>query len=94
MKRYYDLEAMNRDTHARERVILRALLREMRQQAGLRQQDLAQILKVKQAAVSKLESGERSIEVLELRTICTALGVRFPDFAQILEDRLRETGEI
>lgn len=64
------------------------LLRQMRLDAGLRQADLAQKLRQPQSFVSKYESGERRIDILELRGICRALGVTLADFVRRLEEDL------
>lgn len=63
-----------------------SLLRQMRLDAGLRQADLARKLGQPQSFVSKCESGERRIDVLELRQICEASGVSLGEFIRQLED--------
>lgn len=68
--------------------VLQSLLREMRENAGLRQEDLARVLQKPQSFVSKYESGERRLDVLEVRDICFALNVPFPELAQTLDERL------
>ena len=52
-----------------------------------RQQDLARALERPQSFVSKIESGERRVDLVELREICLALGV---DLVALVErfDRL------
>ena len=67
------------------------LLVQMRLAAGLRQQDLASRLGVPQSFVSKYETGERRLDLIELRTICRALDSSMLDFIQSLENRLNET---
>jgi len=62
-----------------------SLLRRMRLDAGLRQADLARKLGQPQSFVSKYESGERRIDVLELRQICMVLGVSLSEFVRRLE---------
>ena len=61
------------------------LLREKRVDAGLRQSELARRLGQPQSFVSKYESGERRLDVLELRQICQALGITLVDFVTDLE---------
>jgi len=73
---------------AQEAAILQALLRKARESADLRQQDLAERLKVPQSFVSKYESGERRLDLLELRHVCLALNIRLRDFVTALEKRL------
>ncbi len=67
----------------RQRLLV--LLRQMRQDAGLRQADLARKIGQPQSFVSKYESGERRLDILELRAICTAAGVSLSDFVRRLE---------
>jgi transcriptional regulator with XRE-family HTH domain len=81
---------MTKSIHTREQRCLQLLLRKMRAEAGLTQQVLAQRLRLPQSFVSKYESGERMLDVIELRGVCKALGVRFPDFANRLEEELSD----
>ncbi len=80
---------MDRERLRTERAAFTLLLRELRQDAGLRQQDLAARLGEPQSFVSKYESGERRLDVLELIQICSALGISFGELVMKLEDRLR-----
>lgn len=50
------------------------VLRELRRGAGLKQADVAKRLDVPQSFVSKYESGERRLDVIELRHVAAALG--------------------
>jgi transcriptional regulator with XRE-family HTH domain len=68
---------------------LQALLREVRNDAGLRQADLAERLGQPQSFVSKYESGERRLDILELRQVCEILGIPLHDFIRRLEERLK-----
>lgn len=71
-----------------EHKILLELLKKARIDAGLRQVDLAERLRVPQSMISKYEVGERRVDLLELRDICTALGISLPNFVQELENLL------
>lgn len=62
-----------------------SLVRQMRIDAGLRQADLARKLGEPQSFVSRYESGDRRLDVLELRQICGVLGVSLADFIKRLE---------
>jgi transcriptional regulator with XRE-family HTH domain len=75
----------------RQRVTLGALVRDLRQEAELRQEDLAARLGTSQNAVSNLEIGERRLDVLELRLLCAALGISIEAFVTQLDQAL--TGE-
>lgn len=79
---------MNKTVLRQHRKILRRLLREVRQEAGLRQQDLADRIGEPQSFVSKYESGERRLDVLELNQVCIGLGMPFAVFITKLEERL------
>lgn len=74
----------------RERDALLALLRAVRQEAGLRQQDLAARMGVPQSFVSKVETGERRLDLLELRRVCRALELPLTAFIARLEAALAD----
>ena len=68
------------------------LLREYRERAGLTQDELADLLSDSlgwhKTQISKVERGERRIDVFEVRAICIALGVSMPEFWTELELRI------
>jgi transcriptional regulator with XRE-family HTH domain len=66
------------------------LLRELREEAKLRQEDVAEALEVPQSFVSKYESGERRLDILELRAVCQVLKLELPTFCRKLERRIAE----
>jgi transcriptional regulator with XRE-family HTH domain len=68
---------------------LQALLREVRADANLTQTDVARRLGQPQSFVSKYESGERRLDILELRQVCQAIGIPLPEFIRRLEEALR-----
>lgn len=70
----------------RDRLV--TLLREMRVEASLTQTDLAARIKKDQAYVSRYESGQRRLDVLEVREICQAIGITLEQFAKRLEKAL------
>lgn len=49
---------------------------------GVTQVQLAELLKVNQAFVSKVETCERRLDIIELHHICQVLGISFVDFIQ------------
>lgn len=61
------------------------LMRQLRIDAGMRQVDLARKLGEPQSFVSRYESGDRRLDVLELRHICAVLGVSLAAFVERLE---------
>jgi len=52
----------------------RELLKRLRKEAGIRQIDMAEALGVHQSFVSKYESGERRLDVIETARIAEAMG--------------------
>jgi transcriptional regulator with XRE-family HTH domain len=61
------------------------LLRETREKAGVTQAELAKRLGVPQSFVSKIESGERRVDLVELQSICKALDVSLVKFVREFE---------
>ena len=49
---------------------------------GVTQTQLAELLKVNQAFISKIETCERRLDIIELHHICQVLGISFVDFIQ------------
>ena len=83
------LPFMSRRNSLAEQARLQALLRQLRAEAGLRQTDLAARLDQPQSFVSKYESGERRLDVLELRQVCRELGISLEQFVVRLESSLQ-----
>lgn len=54
---------------------LSELLRRLREEAGLTQVDLADRLQVSQSVISKVESGQRRLDLVQLETYAQGLGV-------------------
>ena len=67
------------------RAQLLELLRQVRVEAGLRQVDLAKKLRQPQSFVSKYESGERRLDLLELHQVCNAVGTSLEEFVKRFE---------
>jgi transcriptional regulator with XRE-family HTH domain len=80
---------MRKSIHTLEQKTLQRLLKQIRRGAGLRQDDLADQLGKRQSFVSKYESGERRLDLVELRQICKAVGVSLIDFVKRYEEALR-----
>jgi transcriptional regulator with XRE-family HTH domain len=69
-----------------DRQVFLRLLRRVRVEAKLTQAQLATILGVTQARISKYEQGERRIDLLELKTICNAINLPLMEFARRFEE--------
>jgi transcriptional regulator with XRE-family HTH domain len=52
------------------------------------QVQLGRQLPFDQPAISKIERGERRVDVIELKMICDRLGISLHDFINELEERL------
>lgn len=63
-------------------------LRQLREAKGVTQEQLAFKLNITQGILSKIESCERRIDLIETREICTALDCSFIEFIKSLENDL------
>ncbi len=63
-------------------------LREAHQAAGLTQEEVAQRLGSYQRLVSRCLTGERRMDIIEVRAFCKALNISFSDFAVELDRAL------
>ena len=70
----------------RDRRVFLRLLRRVRVESQLTQAQLAKILGVTQARISKYEQGERRIDMLELKTICDAIKLPLTEFARRFDE--------
>jgi transcriptional regulator with XRE-family HTH domain len=73
----------------KQQQVLLSLLRQLRTEAGLTQADMARALGKPQPFVSYYESGARRLDLLELRRICSVLGISMIDFVRKFEKSLR-----
>ncbi|MFG0256695.1 MAG: helix-turn-helix domain-containing protein [Phycisphaerales bacterium JB043] len=71
---------MDKSIYSQRQEILQRLLRDIRGEAGLRQVDLAKKLGQPQSFVSKYESGERRLDILELIHVCECCDISIDDF--------------
>lgn len=78
---------MQKSVHTRDYAIFLELLVEARRNAGLTQAQLGQKLPFEQPGVSKIERGERRVDIIELKMICERLGTSLGDFVAELERR-------
>ena len=80
---------MEKTIFTREYRVVLKLLRDARRASGLTQVDLANKLAITQSLLSKMERGDRRIDVVELRAVCTAIGLDLIEFVRRLERELR-----
>ncbi|WP_442774357.1 helix-turn-helix domain-containing protein [Sphaerotilus montanus] len=79
---------MLKSIHTRHNDIFLDMLRRSRKARKLRQADLATRLGRGQSVISKVEQGERRLDVIELRAWLNALEIDFADFMNELNHRL------
>jgi transcriptional regulator with XRE-family HTH domain len=73
---------MAKSIYSAEQERLQKLLRQMRIEAQLTQEDLAARLRKPQSFVSKYESGERRLDLVELHHVCKAAGLDLISFVK------------
>jgi transcriptional regulator with XRE-family HTH domain len=71
---------MDKSPFSKEYKLFLVSLRNARKKARLTQEGLAESLGETQSFISKVERGERRLDVVELRAFCRALKVPFPNF--------------
>lgn len=79
---------MEKAIYSRESKAFTAALRAAREAAGLTQVELAKKLRITQSYLSKVERGERRLDLMQLRQFCTAMGVSLTGFVTDFESRL------
>jgi transcriptional regulator with XRE-family HTH domain len=82
---------MDKTIFSREQTALEQLLRQVRMGAGLRQEDLAERLDEPQSFVSKYETGERRLDLIELRHICRELSIPLVEFVRRFDEACDES---
>lgn len=76
---------LEKTIYAPDYAIVLRLFREAREAAGVTQVELAERLGQSQSFVSKVERGERRLDILQLRSILAEFGVTLPQFVERLE---------
>lgn len=73
---------MDKSIHTEKYKKLISHLRKKREELGITQRQLAEKLDVTQAVVSKIETCERRLDVIEFQMICDALNISYISFLQ------------
>ncbi len=76
--------AMKKAIYTDENRVFLELLREQRERAQLTQAQLAERLKATQSYVSKVERGERRLDLVQLNAYCEALEVPLSEFVGLV----------
>jgi len=83
---------MRKKATGNEYRVLADTLHETRLKANVTQVELAERLGLTQSFVSKCDRGTVRLDIVQVRRICLALGVKFPDFVRRFERNLRSQG--
>jgi transcriptional regulator with XRE-family HTH domain len=81
---------MEKTIYSGEYALVLRLLREAREKAGITQMQLAKKLGLTQSFVSKIERGDRRLDIVQLRTVCRVLGISLLEFVKQFEEELAQ----
>ena len=80
---------MKKSIRTLEQLHLQGLLKAIRHESSLTQIDVAEKLSRPQSFVSKYESGERRLDLPELKRVCQSLGITLIEFVMRFEEGLK-----
>jgi transcriptional regulator with XRE-family HTH domain len=71
---------MDKSIHNSSYKAVMNLLRNKRIERSITQEKMAELLEISQATLSKIETCERRLDIIELRQFCSVLNIPFVDF--------------
>lgn len=71
--------------------VLTNLIKGVRVENNLTQVELAEKIKKAQSYISKYESGQRKLDIFEIKDICNSLNINLVDFVQKFDEELAKT---
>ena len=83
---------MTKTLNSSQHKVFQELFIEERKRAGVTHKALAERLGVDRSAVTRIETGERRVDLVELQQLCEVLGVLLIDFVKEYEKRSNELG--
>lgn len=82
-------EQMLKNRYSKEQIVLQELLKQLRIESSLTQDQLAKRLNTPQSFISKYESGERLLDFVELYIICQNFGLSITEFSTLYESSMK-----
>lgn len=79
---------MSKTIYRPENAVLLSLLKKYRKEAGLTQVECSKALGRPQSFMSDVESGTRRLDILQLRDLCSVLGIGLQDLIAEFEKSL------
>lgn len=81
---------MDKSIHTDEYAVLLRLLREAREKAGYTQIELAKAIGQSQSFVTKVETGDRRLDLVQLRTLLRVFKVPMTKFVRLWEEAITD----
>ena len=84
---------MTKTLNSSQHRVFQELFVEERKRTGITHKTLAERLGVDRSAVTRIETGERRVDIVELQQICEVMGISLVDFVKQYEERTRNEAE-